>query len=132
MTRVVRFPFDLTTAGVFMPYISVQLFATQIGVQAKALLNTGAMVNVIPKQIGERLGLDWSSGKETQLGGNLALAPARAFKLRCAIQGFEPVDLAFNWSMLENVPIILGQFDFFKQFDVCFSYSENEISIRSR
>jgi hypothetical protein len=43
-----------------------------------------------------------------------------------------PVEMEFNWSLLEGIPVILGQLDFFEQFDVCISYSENEISIRPR
>ncbi|WP_244913187.1 hypothetical protein [Phormidesmis priestleyi] len=33
---------------------------------------------------------------------------------------FEPLQLVFAWTQATNVPLILGQVNFFMEFDVCF------------
>jgi gag-polyprotein putative aspartyl protease len=132
MIHIARFPYEQTPVGIPMPYIPIQLEAASRAVRVKALVDTGAMVNVIPKAVGEALNLKWDDGEPVQLGGNLGKASARTFTLNCTVTGLEATPLEVNWSMLEDVPVILGQIDFFAQFDVCFSYAENEISIRTR
>lgn len=132
MSRIARFPYAESSPRVRMPYIDLLIDSGVIAVRVKALIDSGAMVNVIPKQVGERLNLNWEEGEDVTLGGNLGKAPARAFFLNCTVQGLEVTQLELNWSMLEDVPVILGQFDFFQNFDVCFSYSENEISVRPK
>jgi hypothetical protein len=132
MTRIARFPYEQTPAGVPMPYIPVQLETSSVAIQVKALVDTRAMVNVFPNQVGKALKLNWDEGEPIDLGGNLGKAQARAFTISCTIPGLNPVEMEFNWSLLERIPVILGQLDFFEQFDVCISYSENEISIRPR
>ncbi len=132
MNRIARFPYAESSVNVRMPYIDVLIDSGQVAVRVKALLDSGAMVNVIPKQVGERLNLNWEEGVDIVLSGNLGKAPARAFYLNCTVQGLEVTQLELNWSMLEDIPVILGQFDFFQNFDVCFSYSENEISVRPK
>jgi hypothetical protein len=37
---------------------------------------------------------------------------------------FEPVQLVFAWTKATNVPLLLGQVNFFMEFDVCFHRSQ--------
>ena len=59
-----------------------------------------------------------------QLSGDLAASEARALLLTARVADFGPVRLAFGWSRSNNVPVILGQVNFFMEFDVLFRRSE--------
>jgi hypothetical protein len=39
-------------------------------------------------------------------------------------QQFKPVQLVFAWTRATNVPLLLGQVNFFMEFDVCFYCSQ--------
>ena len=107
-----------------MPFAPVRLKNKEINVNALALLDTGAMVNVLPYQLGIQLGCDWEKQKVAlKLGGNLASSEARAIFLDIAIEGLPTKQLAFAWSQSESAPLLLGQTNFFMEFDVFFSRS---------
>ena len=42
------------------------------------------------------------------------------------------VRLSFAWVSSDNVPLLLGQFDFFMKFDVCFYRSQNEFEVKPK
>ncbi|WP_442949815.1 hypothetical protein [Nostoc sp.] len=52
--------------------------------------------------------------------GNLAQYEARVVVLQAVVGQFEPIQLVFAWTQATNVPLILGQVNFFMEFDVCF------------
>ena len=63
MRNAERYPFvsgdtALGEAG-FRPYLPFTLLNQQFSVQASALLDTGASVNVLPYLVGIELGYDW-------------------------------------------------------------------------
>ena len=123
-----RFPFLSPYASegqsVFMPFAPVRISNNEISVNALALLDTGAMVNVLPYQLGLQLGCIWENQKVAlKLGGNLASSEARAILLDIAIEGLPTKQLAFAWSRSESAPLLLGQTNFFMAFDVFFSRS---------
>ena len=45
---------------------------------------------------------------------------------------FAPVRQAFAWTRTSDVPLLLGQVNFFQNFDVCFYRSELVFDIRPR
>ncbi len=63
------------------------------------------------------------------LAGNLANVQARGLFVYVQIGNLEPVRLAFAWAQASQVPLILGQTNFFREFDVCFQRSRCEIEI---
>jgi hypothetical protein len=100
-------------------------------VPASGLLDTGAAVNVLPYRVGVDLGFDWDEQTTTvQLSGNLAIADARAVLVSAVVAGFAPVRLAFAWAKVDTVPLILGQINFFLEFDVCFFRARQIFEIR--
>ncbi len=89
-----------------------------------ALLDTGASVNVLPYEIGLQLGAAWEEQTvPVQLSGNLACLEARGLVLSATVAEFSPVLLAFAWTESREAPLILGQMNFFAEFDVCFTAS---------
>jgi hypothetical protein len=114
-----------------MPLLPVELsLQNNEPVHVHGLLDSGATVNVLPYGLGLRLGARWESQKTAvTLTGNLAAHEARALLLDARIAEFAPVPLVFAWSRAENVPLLLGQVNFFDRFDVKFSGAQRQFEI---
>jgi hypothetical protein len=67
-----------------------------------------------------------------RLTGNLAHYEARALLVFATVGRFPPVRLAFAWTLADEVPLILGQMNFFMEFDVCFYRSRQFFEVRPR
>lgn len=137
MVDAQRFPYKVidSTLGMVdrMPYLPLTLSFDGQSSNIEGLLDTGASVNVLPYEVGTELGLIWENETlSVLLAGNLARFEARAVVVAAQISSFPPVDLAFAWTQASNVPLILGQANFFFEFDVCFSRSRSEFEIRPR
>lgn len=105
----------------FRPILPLLLSNPQGSVEASGLLDTGATVNVIPYSLGIRLGYEWERQTTAlDLTGNLAQYQARAVLVQAVVGNFQPVQLIFAWTQAENIPLILGQVNFFMEFNVCF------------
>ncbi len=114
-----------------MPFLPVELrFKGGEPVQARGLPDSGATVNVLPYGLGLRLGAVWEAQTTlVKLAGNLSAHEARAVLLQCRIADFAPVPLVFAWSRSENVPLLLGQVNFFEAFDVCFHRARRQFEV---
>ena len=107
------------------PYLPLTLTHRERSVEAAGLLDTGAMINVLPWQLGLDLGAIWEEQTNTlQLTGNLALFEARVLLIEATVAEFETVRLAFAWTQAETVPLLLGQVNFFMEFNACFYRSQ--------
>ena len=116
-----------------MPYVPLKLLRDINAVDTFGLLDTGAMINVLPYRIGLELGADWNEQMPLfQLGGNLGNYESKGLILDIEIEDLDSVKLAFAWTKAENVPVILGQTNFFQSFDVCFRREDKEFEIKSR
>lgn len=129
-----QFPFVARSsehgAGSLAPMLPFTLVGAR-SVPVLGLLDTGAAVNVLPYTIGVNLGLNWDQQTTSvQLSGNLAIAEARAVLVSAVVGGFAPVRLAFAWARVDTVPVILGQINFFLEFDVCFFRARQLFEIR--
>ncbi len=117
----------------FQPYLPITLTYRGQSRTVYGLLDTGATVNVLPYQVGIDLGAVWEQASvPVQLTGNLAQCEARALIVSGLIGRFAPVRLVFTWSRATNVPILLGQVNFFMEFDVCFYRSQLAFEIRTK
>jgi hypothetical protein len=120
----ISFDSTLGEAG-FCPYLPINLTYQQQSVSAIGLLDTGVTVNVMPYELGLELGYIWENQTTAlNLTGNLAQFEARAVILESSVGKFEPVQLVLAWTKAEKVPLILGQVNFFMEFDVCFYCSQ--------
>jgi len=108
-----------------LPYLPLILTYQNHSVSVSGLLDTGSSVNVLPYEIGLRLGAVWERQRlSVPLGGNLARFEARALVLMANVEQFSTVELVFAWTRDRNAPLILGHMNFFLAFDVCFYRSE--------
>ncbi len=67
-----------------------------------------------------------------RLAGNLGNSRAHPLFILAYIADFPPTRLAFAWTKVENAPLILGQTNFFMEFDVCFFRSQSRFGIRMK
>ena len=137
MTETFRCPCldanPLEPGGSLMSLMPLSLSRDGRRVEAQGLLDSGATVNVLPYSLGEQLGLVWQQQRTSiVLSGNLARFAARGVLLTATFGPFAPVRLAFAWTQAENVRLILGQANFFAEFDVCFFRARQEFEVRPK
>src|SRR5262245_25715735 len=124
MVEPAPFPFRIADAAIgessLMPLLPFTLSLQEREVEVEGLLDTGAVVNVLPYQVGIELGAVWDEqGRALRLTGNLARHDARVLIVTARVDDLAPVNLAFAWTKAEDVPLLLGQMNFFQEFEVC-------------
>lgn len=137
MIEPARFPFvdaDPTQPGTsLMPLLPLTLSQDKQEVAVSGLLDTGAAVNVLPYSLGQQLGFVWEQQRTSiVLSGNLARLPARGIVVSATVAPFALVRLAFAWTQADNVRLLLGQANFFLEFDVCFFRSRSEFEVKPK
>lgn len=116
-----------------LPRIPLILQKDNQNIEVTGLVDSGAPVNVLPYEIGIQLGGIWNDSKATiQLAGNLSNQPAIPFSVIAKIADFQVTRLVFAWVSRPNLPLILGQTNFFLEFDVCFYRSKLEFEIKPK
>ena len=97
------------------------------------LVDSGATVNVLPYEIGKLLGAAWDDRQATlRLAGNLGNFNAMPLAAMAKIDDLAPVRLVFAWVKTNNIPLILGQTNFFMEFEVCFYRFNLEFEVKPR
>jgi hypothetical protein len=116
-----------------LPRLPLTLSYGQRQIAEVGLVDSGATVNVLPHSLGVRLGAVWDDHKATiRLAGNLGNFPAMPLVVTAEVGDFAPVRLAFAWTQAENVSLILGQMNFFMEFEVCFFRSRLEFEVNPK
>lgn len=116
-----------------LPRIPLLLRIGNLTVEALGLVDSGATINVLPYELGIQLGAVWDDRKAIiHLAGNLSSQPAIPLFADAQIGEFAPVRLAFAWVIKPNTPLILGQTNFFIEFDVSFYRSQLEFEIKPK
>ena len=119
-------------AASLAPVLPITLQAARV-VQVAGLADTGAALNVLPHAVGVQLGFDWDSQTvPVQLTGNLAAVEARVIVAAATVGSFAPVRLAFAWAKSDAVPVLLGQVNFFLEFEVCFFRARGIFEVRPK
>jgi hypothetical protein len=132
-----RFPYSTTDpsqdAFDSLPRLPPRLRADSRVLDVMGLVDSGATVNVLPSEVGLQLGMVWDDLKANiRLAGTLGQQPAMPVFMIAEIGDFVPVRLAFAWVQSPNVPLILGQTNFFIEFEVCFYRSSFEFEVKPR
>jgi len=137
MPQAEQYPFvamdpTLGTASL-LPYLPVTLGFRQRTVPAMGLLDTAATVNVLPYDFGQHLGGVWEEQTTSvQLTGNLAQQEARVLIVTATVGKFPPVRLAFAWTKNNAIPVLLGQVNFFMEFDVCLFRARSSFEVKPK
>jgi hypothetical protein len=116
-----------------MPLLPLRLELPPHAITVLGLLDTASAVNVLPYDVGLRLGAVWAQQiTSVQLTGNLATVPARGLVVSATVGRFPPVRLAFAWAQVSTIPLILGQVNFFAEFDAYFSRSTGIFEVKPK
>jgi hypothetical protein len=116
-----------------LPRLPLSLRREDRIVEAVGLVDSGATVNVLLYELGLQLGAEWDDRRAIiQLAGNLGNQPAMPFSAIAQIGKFSPTELVFAWVRSPNAPLILGQTNFFLEFDVCFYRSRSEFEVKPK
>jgi hypothetical protein len=116
-----------------LPWLPLVLRVGTRAVAAVGLVDSGATVNVLPFELGVELGAVWDDRKAIlRVSGSLGRQPAMPIFALAEIDGLPGVRLAFAWIKQSGVPLILGQTNFFMEFDACFYRSQLEFEIRPK
>jgi hypothetical protein len=137
MNGAARFPFvdaNPSQPGTsLLPLMPLVLAQGGRRLDAVGLLDTGAAVNVLPYSFGKQLGFVWEEQKTPLvLSGNLASLPARGVLITAVVAHFAPVRLVFAWTQADDVRLILGQTNFFLEFDACFFRARSEFEVKPK
>jgi hypothetical protein len=129
------FPYVPLTPGMggaaLMPLLPIRLTHGTTDVDAMGLVDSGAMVNVLPYDVGVHLGLDWDAIPGTiPLAGNLGRHLAKGVVLSGTVATYPAVRLTFAWSQSPDARLILGQINFFMEFVVSFHRSRAVFDVR--
>jgi hypothetical protein len=116
-----------------LPRLPLLLHREDRSVEAVGLVDSGATVNVLPYELGLELGGVWDDFRAIiQLAGNLSNQPAMPFSAIAQVGEFSPAKLLFAWVKRPKTPLILGQTNFFLEFDVCFYRSKMEFEVKPK
>lgn len=128
-----RFPYTPHSQfPVGLPLVDIQLSHKATTITVPAVVDSGAALNILPYDIGLSLNLDWDNqAYALDLGGILTGTQAYAILLQAEIEPFPPLKLAFAWINRpgNEVRTLLGQVNFFQEFDVYFYGSQKAFEI---
>ncbi len=132
-----RFPYTRIevgrTAANELPYLPIRLSTPSGVLDLFGLLDTGSTVNVLPYAVGLELGLLWNQQTvPISLVGNLALLPAFGVIVTAQVATLPPVEMAFAWTQAQDAPLVLGQINFFMEFDVCFFRAQSVFEVTTK
>lgn len=115
------------------PRLPIKLKLNDVSIDVFGLVDSGATINVLPFSIGQKLGATWDSQKAIiRLAGNMSKSFAQPIVVKAEISNFPPVSLAFAWVAHDDVPVILGQTNFFNEFEVCFFRNSFEFEVKPK
>jgi hypothetical protein len=116
-----------------LPRLPLILRLNNQSLDVVGLVDSGATVNVLPYEVGLRLGAVWDDRQANlRLAGTLGNANAMPLFVTALVGDFEPVRLAFAWIRSNNAPVILGQTNFFMEFEICFYRPQLEFEIKPK
>lgn len=125
------FKYELINGVKTLPKIIITLRSGYRQIASQALVDSGSSINVLPYRHGLVLGLNWNSDSyRLKLTGNLSDLQAQPVFLFAKIGEYDPIRLAFAWTINDTVPLILGNTNFFDEFEVSFYRQIGDIEIK--
>jgi len=117
---------------VFRPVARVFLQRDEKGVLLYPYIDSGADVTLIPRSVGEALGLTLGNAAVEELAGIGEGKIAVTFETVKMSIGEVTFDCRVGWSLIEEVPLLLGRRDVFDRFAVLFREWERTVIFTPR
>ena len=119
-----------------MPRLPLEISYGVQTVRIPGVVDSGASINVLPYRVGSALGADWDELEDLgPLVGSLSSSTSRALTVSAKILGLtgeSGVQLLFAWADTNSLPVLLGQIDFFIEFNICIYRSQNYFEVWRR
>lgn len=94
-------------------------------------IDSGADITLLPKSLGELLGLTKNNSQIRYLGGIRGSVPIIYKQTHMRIGNVDfPAEIA--WALIETVPPLLGRIDVFDVFTVTFKQTEGSIEFKEK
>ena len=114
---------------VLVPKIPVNIAGPKDNLTLDMLLDSGAAISLIPFSAGQEIGLTYDSLKMGTVSGiGEGHLPYIQSQIVINIQGVE-FPIRVGWSLVEEVPPILGRLDVFDHFNIEFRQVEDRIRL---
>lgn len=116
-----------------LPFLPITLISGDKKVETIGLIDSGSTINVLPYSLGLSLGLEWGKQKTSvPLTGSLVEVESVGIVIFGQVGDFQQRRLAFAWAKSDQMPLILGQTNFFQEFNVCFFRSELVFEVKQK
>ncbi len=117
------------------PLVDIQLYHAEHEIIVPVLVDSGADISIMPYEIGLELGFIWNEQTyPIDLGGIMRGVPAFAVLVRGEIAGLPEKALVFAWAQKHRSEcrFVVGQMNFFQQYEVTFRGYENTFEISAK
>ena len=94
-------------------------------------IDSGADISLIPRQLGDVLGLSFSKGQVSSIRGIGKGTISVIISNVDAIIGTRTLKTRIAWALTEDVPLILGRLDIFDAFKVTFDQKNSIVTLTS-
>lgn len=123
---------EMGVAGV-APILKATLSVLGKSIEVEALIDSGARISLLPFGVGLNLGLNWDAEKiEARIAGAFGESTSKLVTASLRFSRFPPVRMVFAWSKSNDTPLVLGQTNFFMEFDICFHWSRDIFDVRPK
>jgi len=134
MAELLSFPYIRSTEyvddQVVRPFIPVSIKYREKSIDTMAMLDSGADTSILPHAVGLALGADWSRQPDLWhlegFGGELE---TKKLVFDLVIGNWHPLRIRFGWTNNNDVPVLLGQLNFFHVVDICFYRSRQLVQL---
>ena len=133
---MIAFPFKKRQSKrlgeVLKPLIPLRLVGPESSETVLMLLDSGADLSLIPYSVGEAIGLEPDMSRRSEIQGvGEGSVPYILSRVQISI-GATKVPVRIGWTLIEEVPLLLGRLDVFRHFAIEFRTFENEILLRAQ
>jgi len=131
---VIEFPFERRQSRRFgtilKPIIPVRISGPARSVNVFMLVDSGADLSVVPYSVGETLGLRLDIGTRSEAQGiGEGAVPYVLGEVELQMGGIT-LRVRIGWALIEEVPLLLGRLDVFRELAIEFREFANKIVIR--
>ncbi len=131
---MIEFPFRKRLSSrlgeILKPLIPVRLIGPESSETVLMLLDSGADLSLIPYSIGEAIGLELDMNRRSEVQGvGEGSVPYVLSQVQMRI-GARKVPVRIGWTLIEEVPLLLGRLDVFDHFAVEFRAFEDKILLK--
>lgn len=134
MAESLSFPYILSTEYVddqlARPFIPISIRYHGNSIDTSAMLDSGADTSILPYAMGLALGADWSRQPDLwHLEGFGGEFETKKLVADLVIGTWHPLRILFGWTRANDVPVVLGQLNFFYLVDICFYRSRELVQL---